>query len=628
MSESVPPGNRRTFNRRLKEARIGDVAAQYDVALMYANGAGTAKNPEQAFVWTKVAAERGHVSAQYLLGCAFAGGHGTPKDDFQAFKWLAKAQEAGHGKAKLRLAKLLLVNGQSIALALSLAASEQGVADGSFFAAERLSQGNGPFHDSVSVQRLYEMAAHSGNAHAQFELGQRFMASDAKDESHRARQWMRAAAAQGHPGARLALESLDERQNDAPQTVALQSRRTDKERRNRVENWTAFVQKSGRADDAFDLAVMYAQGIGVDRSSRQARIWYRRAAEKGSPKGQYVMGQLLEASDPSQAIPWYRDASEQGNADAQFALAKLLAVSPNVERSVAESWSWMAQAAKNGNSEAMVALSRAAGGEFPLAHRMEFLENAAKNGHIEAQFTLAEKYAQGDGCSRSWSVACRWYQAAAEQNHSLAQCRLAACYARGMGVKKDASMAFAWFERASSQGLPLALWSLGELYATGVGAVEPDPKKAASLCKRAANAGFAPAQSTLGSLFAKAGRFDRAEHWWSLATEQGDPEAMFNLAQLYRAGKGVEQDFERAFELFFRAANSGLRSAQLRVGLAYATGEGVPIDLIEAASWFELAAIKGDQAAKANLSRARELLSPSQAKEASRRVHLSLARKN
>ncbi len=68
MSDSA--SDKRNFTRRLKEARIGDPAAQYDVALMYATGVGTGKNVAQAFAWTKAAAEIGHTAAQYLLGSA------------------------------------------------------------------------------------------------------------------------------------------------------------------------------------------------------------------------------------------------------------------------------------------------------------------------------------------------------------------------------------------------------------------------------------------------------------------------------------------------------------------------------------------------------------------------------
>jgi TPR repeat protein len=56
MTDSQSSSEKRNFTHRLKEARIGDPAAQYDVALMYATGAGVGKSVSQAFAWTKAAA--------------------------------------------------------------------------------------------------------------------------------------------------------------------------------------------------------------------------------------------------------------------------------------------------------------------------------------------------------------------------------------------------------------------------------------------------------------------------------------------------------------------------------------------------------------------------------------------
>ena len=197
---------------------------------------------------------------------------------------------------------------------------------------------------------------------------------------------------------------------------------------------------------------------------------------------------------------------------------------------------------------------------------------------------------------------------------------MAACYASGRGVKKDIPHAFHWFEKAAAQNLPQAQWNLGELYATGLPGVDPDPKKATQLCKRAANAGFAPASATLGALFARAKKHERAVRWWTLAAEQGDLESLFNLGQAYRLGMGTVKDEVKAFELFLKAALAGVAAAQSRIGLAYATGEGAALDPIEACKWIELAAMRGDKAAAANRERARKFLSPAQLAEAQRRV--------
>jgi len=180
--------------------------------------------------------------------------------------------------------------------------------------------------------------------------------------------------------------------------------------------------------------------------------------------------------------------------------------------------------------------------------------------------------------------------------------------------------AVGWFEKAAAQNCARAQWGLGELYAVGGEGWAPDPKKATLWCKRAANAGYAPAQATLGNLFAQAKKHERAVFWWAKAEVQGDLEARFNLATALRQGKGVPPDLPRSFGLMLSAAQAGVAAAQLQLGLMYATGEGAVVDPIESLKWFLLAAAQGNELAQANSTRAKARFEPAQVAEAERRA--------
>ena len=45
--------------------------------------------------------------------------------------------------------------------------------------------------------------------------------------------------------------------------------------------------------------------------------------------------------------------------------------------------------------------------------------------------------------------------------------------------------------------------------------------------------------------------------WYTLAAEQGDADALYNLGICYSRGLGVPRDIERALELHFKAAQQG-----------------------------------------------------------------------
>ncbi|MFO1057482.1 MAG: tetratricopeptide repeat protein [Dongiaceae bacterium] len=80
-------------------------------------------------------------------------------------------------------------------------------------------------------------------------------------------------------------------------------------------------------------------------------------------------------------------------------------------------------------------------------------------------------------------------------------------------------------------------------------------------CRRAAEAGYADAQGTLG------------------------------LA--YATGLGITRDDEQAARWFRKAADQGDGSAQLSLGLAYKRGRGVPLDYVQGYMWMTLAAARG-----------------------------------
>jgi TPR repeat protein len=618
MSESSTGSEKRSFMRRLKEARIGDPVAQYEVALMYATGVGVGKNVSQAFAWTKAAAEKGHTAAQYLLGSAYSGGLGTPKDAQKAMLWFIKAYDHGNEKASLKLAKLLAAGQPELGFQFAFESAEKGLAEAQLAVAECYADAIGVEHNHRLALAWYQRAAEQGVAAAQFALAQSHEhGSGIAVDLNLARQWYRDAAAQGHPGAQLALDRLDP-VGEGRVNRGAKNRFGSRERRNSDARWTRYASH-GRADDLFHLGKMFELGINVEKSVKQARAWFRKAAELGLAEAQFALAQGFDSSEHGQATQWYRKAAAQGHAGAQCALAatQLNALGPTHDRISA--LRLYSMAAEQGHSEAQFALAQLLKNDASDI-AFDAISRAATAGQAQAQCAMGDRYAQGVGVAQSWFEACRWYELAAQQGDATAQCALAVCYADGKGVRHDRSRAFIWFEKAASQNVPQAQWNLGELYATGLPGVEADPKKATSLCKRAANAGFAPASATLGALFARAKKHERAVKWWTLAAEQGDLESLFNLGQAYRLGLGVTKDESQAFELMRQAAAGGVAAAQSRIGLAYATGEGAALDPIEACKWFELAALRGDLAAAANRVRGRKALSPAQLAEVDRRV--------
>ena len=84
--------------------------------------------------------------------------------------------------------------------------------------------------------------------------------------------------------------------------------------------------------------------------------------------------------------------------------------------------------------------------------------------------------------------------------------------------------------------------------------------------------------------------------------EQGDPEAQFNLGDMYREGRGVLKDDAEAARWFRLAAEQGHAQAQNKLRVIYQGGNGVLKDMAEAAHWFRRAAEQDHVIAQTNLA--------------------------
>jgi ankyrin repeat protein len=81
----------------------------------------------------------------------------------------------------------------------------------------------------------------------------------------------------------------------------------------------------------------------------------------------------------------------------------------------------------------------------------------------------------------------------------------------------------------------------------------------------------------------------------------GNPEAQYRLASLYRAGKGVGKDLDRATELHHISAMTGYANAQYSLGQLIQKADSSPESLNEAIEWYRKAAAQGHERAAIKL---------------------------
>lgn len=181
----------------------------------------------------------------------------------------------------------------------------------------------------------------------------------------------------------------------------------------------------------------------------------------------------------------------------------------------------------------------------------------------------------------------------------------AAEYNKGVCLleKKEYGEAYDAIVSAAEKGLAPAQSRLGYMYAEGLG-VTQNPEKSEHWYRMAANQGDIDAMVSLGNIYyGIRNDFNTAFHYYSDAAYAGDADAQLSLAYMYLRGEGVEQDYEKAFKWTEKSAKQGVAQAQNELGRAY---EQMKQDYNKAIEWYQKAAAQNYQPAQQNLKRINE----------------------
>lgn len=121
--------------------------------------------------------------------------------------------------------------------------------------------------------------------------------------------------------------------------------------------WYDRAAQAGLVPAIFRLGTLYEKGLGVKKDADVARRYYLQAAERGNAKAMHNLA-VLDAdgggkgADYASAAQWFRKAADRGVADSQFNLGILYARGIGVEQNLAESFKWFSLAAAQGDADA------------------------------------------------------------------------------------------------------------------------------------------------------------------------------------------------------------------------------------------------------------------------------------
>ena len=318
-----------------KAAEWGNVAAQWNLGLIYTEGRGVEKNEGEAARWFRKitqrdsqhdfidpttvkwaqlflsAIEHGDDRSQYELGHdyyeygsdRYRWDHNFEESEREAAKWYRKAAEQGNADAQYSLG-FMYAHGKGVekdeveAARWYYKAAEQGNADAQYRLGLMYANGEGVEKDEAKAVQLFRKAAEQGCGDAQFNVGVSYHYGwgVAKDESE-AMKWYRKVAVLEDSAAHFYLKAVELGDPD-------------------VHN--AQIETHG--DEG-----------SVGKYEAEAVRWYRKAAEQGDVKAQYQLGWCYEfgkyvITDKTEAMKWYRKAARQGDQLATERIEALLRI--------------------------------------------------------------------------------------------------------------------------------------------------------------------------------------------------------------------------------------------------------------------------------------------------------------
>ena len=197
-----------------KAAEQGNVDAQFQLGVCYANGSGVEKDMNEAAKWYREAAEQGNPLAQNSLADCYRKGAGVEMNIEESVKWYLQSAKQDNADAQLQLG-VCYFKGSGVeqdkaeAVEWFRKSAEQGKALAQYNLGRCYLDGIGVEKNYEEAAKWFGQSAEQGNVNAQYNLGLCYeKGAGVEQDNAEAVKWYRKAAEQGNEDAINALKRL------------------------------------------------------------------------------------------------------------------------------------------------------------------------------------------------------------------------------------------------------------------------------------------------------------------------------------------------------------------------------------------------------------------------------------
>jgi len=286
------------------------------------------------------------------------------------------------------------------------------------------------------------------------------------------------------------------------------------------------------------------------------------------------------------------DRAKGGEAKAQYLLAKAFwngncgAKKEDESADCGKGWLWCNQAADNGYCWAQ------------LHKGISWWNDAVESGNIE-EYEKAVKWLEKALQHSEVRDLNRERDGSYLRTLNSARIKIGLKCLRGEDAELNYAKALECFDAVTESGD-----SRGAEFREKAEKLVADLKNQVKLLNESADDGYGTAMNVLGMMYAGYSKYaqyglilecddKKAFEWFSKAADAFCPDAMDNLGNCYKEGKGVEKDETKAVEWYKKSAEFGWPSGQYHYGVCLRKGAGIDKDEHVALHWFMNAGVHG-----------------------------------
>lgn len=439
------------------------------LAVMYKEGIGVPVNEEAAFEWNLKGAEAGDIRAQNALAVQYLYGEGCPVNIREALDWLKTSAEGGNVDAAKNLSLIYRTNEfiptdmeTSIQYAIMAAEATYPELNPLYDIADMYCNGNGVEKNLQKALELYKIVADNGNVECMENVG--VMYSNEKygipRDIEKAIEYFERAAVLGSKKAMYNLKLLYREKYHEEYEKYYYSK---------IQMWA----DEGNLSVLTELAILYHDGIGIERDVDKGNALIRSAADAGEARALSIVSKMLFDENDPEAEKYIIKSLQAGNDDAKVLLGKMYTSGGAFADKEVEGIKLLRESAEQDkNPEAMYAFAKY---EEKDDKRVEWWEKAAELGHREALYRLTDlKYTLG-----KFEEAEKWAKLGLDRG-IIGCTNLYAdmLYYKRVGTDSEQNTAYTYYEKTANAGNAYGMKMLGKCYLFNVGGAVDSPAKA------------------------------------------------------------------------------------------------------------------------------------------------------